>query len=556
MASGSSLLSEEEFLCPICLETFNKPVSTPCGHNFCMSCITSYWDNAAKCWCPVCKETFTRKPNLKVNTFISGLVSQFRSLHVTNGSFQGSGSVVQCDFCIDPRNAATKSCLECLSSYCNDHLESHYTDSALRRHTLVGPVANLVDNVCKEHHKLLKLFCRDDGVVLCDICVSSHHTNHDVVPVQWGYNNMQDMLGELEIKVQRKIQERLQKVQNMRTSVEKSKREAQEVMAKGTQDLSELVFEMEKIQLELVRVVEEKRKTAEEEAEGLINRLEREISDLKETATKLEKLKQSKDLPSFLQSYQNQPLLPPTMDLSGFVFTKHLEIQHTHTSLRRSISQLRTLVSQMNKEINRFSSCPDASNEVMLQYMQQHEVNIVLDPETAHPLLSVSADGKRVWYNSGTGLWGNQILRPNTFTVHLAALGQRGFSSCKFYFEVFVGQKTEWCLGVATASIQKNGAMVRDSGCGLWSIWFLMDKFETFSSPGVSVHAGKVEKVGVFVDWDGGEISFFDVVKATPIYSFTECLFSEELYPYFNPCDNEYGSNLGPMIIVPVSSVE
>uniref|UniRef100_A0A3Q3ACV2 E3 ubiquitin-protein ligase TRIM39-like n=1 Tax=Kryptolebias marmoratus TaxID=37003 RepID=A0A3Q3ACV2_KRYMA len=540
MASSSSL-SEDQFLCPICLEVFFKPVSTPCGHNFCMSCITSYWDDTPVWQCPICKEDFPKRPNLKVNTFISELVSQVTSLHVTSSPNRSPaqrqvGSDVHCDVCPDSQNGAVRSCLECLASYCDRHLEPHFVASGLKTHTLVEPTVNLVSKVCRKHHRLLNLFCRNDNSVLCDFCVSAEHPSHDMVLVQKGYYAMKAQLGQSEAKVQRMIQERLQKVQNTRTSVKQSKTKAKEVMANGTRGLKELGLEIKKIQTELIKVVEEKQKTAEEKAEGFIRDLETEICDLKAMAKNMERLQQTKDQFSFLQSYSNLSRLPHTKDLSMFSFTQHLELQHMHKYLRNSISQL----------------SEDVSNTVTLRYMQQYEVDIVLDPDTAHPLLSLSADGKQVRYNTGTGLWGNQVLTPNMFTTHLAVLGRRGFMSCKFYFEVCVGQKTEWCLGVATASIQRVGAIVRNSEHGLWAVWFLVDKFETFSSPGVSVHVGDVERVGVFVDYDRGEITFFDVIRATQIHSFTECFFTEELYPYFNPCDNEYGSNLGPMVIVPV----
>lgn len=554
MASSSSL-SEDQFLCPICLDVFIRPVSTPCGHNFCMSCIRSYWDDTPHWECPMCKEYFPNKPNLKVNTFISELVSHVRSLRVTDSPVQSPrpDDDVRCDVCDDSQVVAVKSCLECQRSYCSRHLEPHHAASGLRRHTLLEPVANLANKICRKHRRLLKLFCRSDDSVLCDFCVGTEHVNHDVVPLQRGYDQMKALLGQSEAKVQRMIQERLQKVQNTRASVMESKAKAKEVIAKSTKDLTELGLEIKKVQAELIKVVEEKQKAAEQQAEGFISNMERELCELKATARNMEMLRQTKDQLSFLQSYPNQSLVPHTMDLSTFSFNHHLEMQHMQKYFRNSISQLQALLLQMNEEINKFSSSVgDASKEVALRYMQQYEANILLDPDTAHPLLSLSADGKQVRYNTGTGLWRNQVLTHNMFTEHLAVLGRTGFSARKFYFEVYVGQKTEWCLGVAKASIQRVGEIVRNPDRGLWAIWFLLDRFETFGCPGVTVHIGKVERVGVFVDYDGGEISFFDVVRATPIHSFTECFFTEELYPYFNPCDNEYGSNLGPMVIVPV----
>uniref|UniRef100_A0A3B4FA89 RING-type domain-containing protein n=1 Tax=Pundamilia nyererei TaxID=303518 RepID=A0A3B4FA89_9CICH len=32
--------------CSICLDVFTNPVSIPCGHNFCQSCILGYWKSS------------------------------------------------------------------------------------------------------------------------------------------------------------------------------------------------------------------------------------------------------------------------------------------------------------------------------------------------------------------------------------------------------------------------------------------------------------------------------------------------------------------------------
>ncbi|XP_035997864.1 E3 ubiquitin-protein ligase TRIM21 [Fundulus heteroclitus] len=561
MATSANLMSEEHLLCPICLGVFNKPVTTPCGHNFCRSCIMTYWDTTPVCLCPICKEEFVIRPNLKVNTFMADVLSEFMSLHVTDvptqrsagGQQAASGSEVQCDSC---SSRAVKSCLDCVTSFCDGDLEPHYRAPELKRHTLVEPLARLGDKVCRTHHRLMMLFCRNDNSVLCDFCASFQHAGHDVVSVQRGYDDKTRRLGEAEAQVQRMIRERRQKVQSTRGSLVQSRTETEGVVENATGGLTELVSEIQKTQEELLKVVEEKQKAAEEQAEGLFTDMEREISGLEVTAKELEELRGVKDQVCFLQRFPHQSLQPHTMDLSTCSFNRHLEVQHLRKSVRNAISQLRGVLGKLNEDVNRFSNSADASNEVTLRYMQQYAVNVALDPDTAHPMLSLSSDGKQVRYNVGVGLWENQVLKPTRFTQHLAVVGRRGFSCCRFYFEVHVGKKTEWCLGVATASLQRSGDLVRSPGCGLWAIWFLLDKFETFSSPGVSVYAGKAEQVGVFVDSVAGQVSFFDVVTAAHIYSFTDCLFTEALYPYFNPCDNEYGSNLDPMIIVPVPSAE
>eukprot|EP00064_Thunnus_orientalis_P023771 superscaffoldBa00009342_g24031 len=440
MASSSSLLSEEQFLCPICLDMFTQPVSTPCGHNFCMSCISCYWNDIPVCRCPVCKETFETRPDLKVNTFISELESQFMSLQVTDAHI----------WSLDQQQAGSGD---------------------------------------------------TDDVLLCDVCASLRHVSHSVAPVQQAYKERKALVGDTEVKVQQMIKERLQKVQDMKASVEQSKTDTRDVIESSVRDLTALVSEIQKVKEELVKVIEEKQKAAEEQADGFISGMVREVVDLEITAVNLRDLKQMDDQVRFLQSFPVTSLLPHTMDLSTFSFDRHLGIQHIRKSLSKSVSQLRVLLDKMNTEINQSSEGADVSDDTELRHMQRFEVDVRLDPDTAHPLLILSDDGKQVRYNEG--LWLNQNLNPNMFTVHLAVLGLRGFSSCKYYFEVFVGKKTEWCLGMATASIQKRGALIRGPHSGLWAIWFLGNKFEDFSSPNEPVHFGKVEKVGVFVDCDG-----------------------------------------------------
>lgn len=554
MASCSSLISEDQFLCPICLDVFNDPVSTPCGHNFCLACIAVYWDSVAVCQCPICKTTFERRPDLKVNTFISGLAAQLMSLQMTDASIwipdlqqAKSGCTVLCDICTETKHKAVKSCLECLTSYCDIHLEPHQRVAGLKRHKLVEPLENMEERICKEHNRLLVLFCKTDELMLCDLCIKLHHLSHNTVPIQRAFRERKASLGRTEAKVLQMIQERLQKVSEIKQAVKLSEKDAHDVTVSITKELTALVSDIQKSQGELVCVIEEKQKAAREQADGFIKDMEDEMEELQRTNMKLRELIDIEDHFCLLNISPSQSLLPQTRSWSTVSFNSRLGVEHIRKSLSRSVSQLRMTLDEINAEIKNLSDDVQMSNVAALRTAQQFEVDFRLDSDTAHPLLLLSDDGKRVAFSA---VIQRLPTNPNVFTEHLAVLGQRGFAS-KFYFEVCVGQKTEWCLGVATASLQRRGVL-RRSDCGLWAIWFILDKFETFDSPNVPVHWGQVETVGVFVDYDGGQVSFYDVATASLIYSFTECVFTETLYPYFNPCDNEYGSNFEPLILVPV----
>ena len=77
--ASATFWSEEDFSCSICLDVFNSPVFTPCGHNFCRTCIATCWDVRGQCRCPFCNELFHTRPDLRVNTLISEMVDRFRS---------------------------------------------------------------------------------------------------------------------------------------------------------------------------------------------------------------------------------------------------------------------------------------------------------------------------------------------------------------------------------------------------------------------------------------------------------------------------------------------
>ncbi|KAJ4944376.1 hypothetical protein JOQ06_012920 [Pogonophryne albipinna] len=132
-------------------------------------------------------------------------------------------------------------------------------------------------------------------------------------------------------------------------------------------------------------------------------------------------------------------------------------------------------------------------------------------------------------------------------------------SSClmmenKFYFEVQVKGKTEWDLGVARESINRKEEIPLSPEEGYWSIW-LRDgnEYRASDDPPVLLSLkSQPQKVGVFVDYEEGLVSFYDVDAAALIYSFTGCSFNGKLYPYFSPHDNDGGKNSATLIISPV----
>lgn len=178
MASSSSVLSEEQLQCSICLDVFTDPVSTPCGHNFCRDCLKTCWDCTQYYSCPMCKETFKKRPELRVNTTFREIVDHFQKRCNDGERF------VRCDVCTEKCRRAVKSCLNCETSFCETHMEPHKIAPKLREHALIDPVENLEDYVCQNHKRPLDLFCRSDQVCVCHLCTQGDHKSHEIVPLK------------------------------------------------------------------------------------------------------------------------------------------------------------------------------------------------------------------------------------------------------------------------------------------------------------------------------------------------------------------------------------
>ncbi|KAM6926987.1 E3 ubiquitin-protein ligase TRIM21-like isoform 1-T3 [Lycodopsis pacificus] len=544
MSAASCLLTEDQFLCSICLDVFTDPVTTPCGHNFCQTCITQHWNVNVQTQCPNCKEVFNYRPELRINTFISEMAAQFRQSAQQKASSSSSEQQaakpgeVPCDVCPGTKLKALKSCLVCLESYCETHLEPHLTRSGLKRHQLIDPVENLEARMCTEHDKHLELFCKTDQMCVCMLCSVSDHKNHDVVPLKLGYEGKK---AELEDEIQQMIQKRRLKIQEIKHSVELSEEAADREIADGVQVFTALMESVERSQAELINTIKEKQRKTEKQAEGFIKELEQEISELKKRSTEVEQLSRSEDHLHLLQSFRALNTAPPTKNWTGV----RVSPPSYEGTVRRAVNQLEeTLSKQMKKLL-----------EVELKRVQQSAVDVTLDPDTAQPNLILSNDGKQVKHGD---VKKNLPDNPERFNTSVSVLAKQSFSSGRFYYEVQVKEKTQWYLGVVRESINRKGSIKLSPQFCYWLICLRNEnEYGALTDPDICLSLkSRPQKVGVFVDYEEGLVSFYDVDAAALIYSFTGCCFTEKLHPYFNPYNNYGGKNSAPLIISPVNHTE
>ncbi|XP_058608518.1 zinc finger protein RFP-like [Onychostoma macrolepis] len=525
MSSSCGPLTEE-LQCSICLDVFTDPVSTPCGHNFCKTCLNKCWDNSQTCNCPYCKETFNQRPDLKINTTLREIVD-----HYKNKSTEKKTEVL-CDFCEERKLQALKSCLVCQSSYCETHLQPHLRVAGLKKHKLMEPVSNLEDYICQKHERPLELFCRDDQTCVCLSCTEGDHKNHNTVPLEETELMIQD--------VQMMIQDRVKKIQDIKHSAEIRKRNTEEEKAARVELFTDLIRSIERCQTEVLEMMEEQQKAAEKQEQELIKDLEQEITELKMRNTELkmrntelEQLSHTEDHLHLLQIYSSLRIPTNTRNWS--------EIR---VNTRESLETLRRALTQLQDTLH------EKFTQTELKWMQQYAVDVTLDPDTAHPNLMLSDDGKQVRYGDTEQKLAD---KPKRFNRCPAVLGKEGFSSGKFYFEVQVKGKSNWDVGVATEYIKRKGAITLGPSNGYWAVWLRnRNEYKAHSAPPVSLSLRvKPQRVGVFVDYEEGRVSFYDVESSSHIYSFTGQSFTGKLYAYLNPSQNRGGYNSVPLIITP-----
>ncbi|XP_042258904.1 E3 ubiquitin-protein ligase TRIM39-like isoform X2 [Thunnus maccoyii] len=567
MASASSLLCEEQLLCSICLCAFTEPVSTPCGHNYCKSCITGYWATSNVAQCPLCKKKFRRRPQLQVNTEFRDMVEHFNNMRVRGAdeSLAQQGEV-PCDVCLGLKLKAQKTCLVCLASYCQSHLEPHQRVPALKKHKLIDPVSNLEDRVCKKHDKMFEFFCRTDQMCVCFLCLKDDHAMHETVPLEHVVRERKTWIETLMSEIKTMEITKSVSVKRIQYSLEQRKKESDKEIADVVEVFTALVASLQRGQAELIEVIKEKQKAAVKTAEDHMAQLELEVTELKRRRSEIEQLLQTEDHLHLLQSW-------PSLCFPAHTEYLHNPLSHSTNpftqdgsdmSRQSCVGMVKKAVAKIEKTLNnemetliqevKFSDGCEAAEQTdvagkqttdkfikevwnppqdkLMMIQLYDEVDVTMDAYTANARLTVSEDGKQLRLNEGNQL--SPSLFARRFEHQSFVLGKDGFSSGRFYYEVQVSQSTHWVLGVVKESINKQTFLFPNPEEGGWTFSGIRSLFEQHYFPNTGnpladpvYLSQRPQTVGVFVDYEKGEVSFYDVDTRTLIYSFTGCTFFE-----------------------------
>ncbi|XP_038841884.1 tripartite motif-containing protein 16-like [Salvelinus namaycush] len=542
MAQQGDLLDQDQFCCSVCLDLLKEPVTIPCGHSYCRSCIEGCWDQdvlKGVYSCPQCRHTFTPRPTLMKNNMLAEVVEKLRKTGLQAAPppalcYAGPGDVA-CDFCTGTRKQkALMSCLACLASYCETHLQPHYESPAFKKHKLVKATAQLQEKICSHHDKLLEVYCRTDQQCICLLCVMDEHKGHDTVSAAAERTEKQRQLGMSQQKVQQRFQEREKELKNLQKAVKSFKRSAQAAVEDSDQIFTELIRSIERRSSEVKELIRAQEKAQVSQAEGLLEQLKQEIAELRKRSTELEQLSHTEDHIHFLQSYQSLSSISVSSDLPSIVVRP---LQY-FGDVSKTVSELREKLEDFLKgEWTKISTTVNIVDVVLppepktREQLLQYSCQLTLDPNTAHTHLSLSEGNRKVTYTDQVQPYPDH---PDRFTYFWQVLCREGLSG-RCYWEV------EWSGAVYTAVSYKDISRTEegnDGGFGdnnkSWSLLcytcgycFRHNNVET------KVSGTQSSRVGVYLDHKAGTLSFYSVSDTMTLLHRVQTTFTQTLYPGF-----------------------
>ncbi|KAF3698590.1 E3 ubiquitin/ISG15 ligase TRIM25 [Channa argus] len=352
MAQKGVQLDEEAFSCSICLDLMKDPVTIPCGHSYCLNCIKGFWDeeDQKKLYsCPQCRQTFTLRPVLVKNAILAGLVEELKNTGLqaapADHCYAGPKDVA-CDVCTGRKLKTVKSCLVCLASYCEKHLQPHYESPAFKKHKLVEPSKNLQENICSRHDEVMKMFCRTDQQCICYLCSVDEHKGHDTVSAAAERTERQRELEGSRQQIQQRIQDRDKDVKVLQQEVEALNRSAEKTAEDSEKIFTELIRLIEKRSSEVKQQIRSQQETEVSRVKELQEKLEQEITELKRKDAEMEQLSHTEDHNQFLHNY------PSLSQLSESTHTSSINIRPLRyfEDVTAAVSELRDQIQDILRQ--------------------------------------------------------------------------------------------------------------------------------------------------------------------------------------------------------------
>ncbi|XP_019211343.1 tripartite motif-containing protein 16 [Oreochromis niloticus] len=540
MAQKGVQLDRETFSCSICLDLLKDPVTTACGHSYCRNCIKSFWDEEDRKGihsCPQCRKTFTPRPVLEKNIMLAALVEQLKKTGLqaapADHCYAGPEDVA-CDFCTGRKLKAIKSCLVCLASYCEKHLQPHYDAAPLKKHKLVAPSKKLQENICSRHDEVMKIFCRTDQQSICYLCTVDEHKGHETVPAAAERTEKQKELEVRRLNIQQRIQEREKDVKLLQQEVEAINGSADKAVEDSEKMFTELIRLIQKRSSDVKQQVRSQQETEVSRVKELQEKLEQEIAELKRKDGELEQLSHTEDHNQFLHNY------PSLSALSESTHSSSINIRPLRyfEDVTAAVSETRDILQDILREEWTNISLTVTEEDVLLSPPEpktragflKYACEITLDPNTANTHLLLSDGNRKVTFMKQQQSYSDH---PDRFTGWCFQVLSRESLTGRCYWEV------EWrgggvCVAVAYKNISRKTGLnecffgYNDKSwalrCDTSSYKFWHNKVQTVLS------GPRSSRVGVYLDHRAGILSFYSVSETMTLLHRVQTTFTQPLY--------------------------
>ncbi|XP_042353527.1 tripartite motif-containing protein 16-like [Plectropomus leopardus] len=544
MAQGIQL-DQAKFCCPICLDLLRDPVTIPCGHSYCMHCIKDHLDqddHRRIYSCPQCRQIFNPRPAVVKNNMLAVVVEELKKTRVqaapVSQCYAGPEDVA-CDVC---KVKAFKSCLQCLASYCERHLQSHYDVAPLRKHKLVEATAKLQENICSRHQEVMKLFCRTDQRCICYLCSKDDHKGHTKVSAAAERTEKQRELWVTLKKIQQRIQDKEKDVKLFQQEEDAVNNSAENALRNTEKTLTELISIIERRVSDVREKVKSRQTTEVGRYRKVREKLEQEITELKRRDTELKKLSHTEDHTHFLLNYPSLARLSESKVPPSFKVRRLRYFEKVTVALSEAKDKLQEVLREEYVKISKTVTEADVSppNPLaepttrvdFLQYARQ----VTLDPNTANTHLSISKGNRKAAYMREEQKYS---VHPERFQSSWQVLSRESLTG-RCYWEVERSGRGV-LLAVAYKHISREGDMAK---CmfGLndksWALDCYMNSLEfrhNNAKTAIPDINGKdtdkwASRLGVYLDHGAGILSFYSISETMTLLHRVQTTFTQPLY--------------------------
>lgn len=522
MAQQQKVMDQKKLCCSICLDLLKDPVTIPCGHSYCMKCVNSHWDEEEEkkvYSCPQCRKTVSPRPVLVKNTMLADLVEELKKTGLQGISSEhcyAEADDVACDFCTGRKIKAVKSCLQCLVSYCEQHLQPHYESPAFSKHKLVDPSKELQENICPRHGEVKKIFCRSDHQCICIHCSMAEHKDHNTVLALTERMERQLELGTNRQMIQQRIKGREKEVKVLQERLEAINHSADKAVKYSDKIFNQLSRLIKNKSSDVKQQIRSQQKTEVSLAKELKEKLDAEITELRRKDAELEKLSHSDDHTQFLQNYPSLSCLNKSSDSSsisirplGFFEDAMIAVSEVRDKIQGALSAAWTKISQAVRPREVLQE-PKTRAEFL-----KYSCETTLDPKTANARLVLSKGNRKATVSSEAQTYSSH---PDRFVDMFQVLSRESLSA-RHYWEVERGT-SEVSVAVTYQDISRTGY---ESGFGnddkSWALECFNNSYQfRHNSSSTLISGPQSSRIGVYLDHGAGVLCFYVSEKMTLLH--------------------------------------